>query len=236
LPRTGHSWPLIVSTRRLYEREFEAWQTQIAARAATKGWHLVCLEWGPRPGRWGLKLAPNSPKGWNLNQSGRRFPEEIANFETCMRTPHTEPGLSWQRVAVFERPLSQPREWQPGSEIYELDAYEDRFAEILTTVDRDWVNLSAETISEGTLIVAIDWFPSADGRRRELPVSVNYCGFTMKEIERLSGIRPVQVTRRRRYVVTPSDWYVAGKLLDIRLAVLRRRNRRLRDRPAFRDR
>jgi hypothetical protein len=94
---------------------------------------------GSPPGRWGLKLAPNSPKGWNLNRSGRRFPEEIANFETFMRTPYTEPALSWRRVAAFERRLSlplEPREWQPGSEIYELDAYEDRFAEILTTVDR----------------------------------------------------------------------------------------------------
>ena len=224
-----------MSTRRLYEREFEAWRTEIAARAATEGWHLVCLDWRPPPGRWAVKLAPDSPEGWNLNRSGRSFGEELAAFETHLRTAYAEDGLSWQRLAVSERPPGR-REWQPGSEIYELDAYEERFAEILTTVDRGWVHLSAETISEGTLIAAVDWIPSPDGRRRELPVSVNGSGLIVKEIERLTGIQYVRVTARRRYDVTPPHRYLASWLFDLRLALERRRIRRQRDRPAFRDR
>jgi hypothetical protein len=82
-------------------------------------------------------------------------------------------GQSWEQVAVFEFPYPGPYEWRPGSEIRDLVGYEERWEEILASATRGCVNLTPTTVQDGTLIVAIEWFPDPEGRRRELPVSVN---------------------------------------------------------------
>jgi hypothetical protein len=48
-------------------------------------------------------------------------------------------------------------EWQPGGEVRDLDRYEERFEQVLASVNRGWVNLSATTIREAMLIVAVEW-------------------------------------------------------------------------------
>jgi len=124
----------------------------------------------------------------NLNLSGKSFREELATYEGWLREVHREHGLLWERVAVYERPDLEHREWRPGTEEKDLAAYEERFSDVLASATRGWVNLAATTICDGTLIVAVEWVPDPEGRHRDRPVSVNRSGFARGEIERLTGI------------------------------------------------
>ena len=51
------------------------------------------------------------------------------------------------------------------------------------------MNLAAATITDGVLIVAVEWFPDPRGRTVDAAggggVSVNWSGFTREELERL---------------------------------------------------
>jgi hypothetical protein len=125
-----------------------------------------------------------------LNRSGMTFAEEICEYESWMRNTLAESGLSWERVAVCERPLTADyREWQPGDKLTTRPALsESRFAEVLSSATRGWVNLTGVTIDGETLIVALEWYPSPDSE--VLPgqaVYVNYSGLRAGEIDRLTG-------------------------------------------------
>ena len=127
-----------------------------------------------------------------LNVSGRTFREEFEAYERWLRATVKNAGLSWQRAAVFERPFgpSDGRRWTPGTELGDLDSFEERFRDILASSDGGWVNLEAETIFNGLLIVALVWRPLAVGYRT-LPVSVNHSGFAAAEAARLrQTLRP----------------------------------------------
>lgn len=65
--------------------------------------------------------------------------------------------------------------------------FEERFEEILSSAPRGWVNLTAVTVHEETLVVAFVFFSEPDGGydAHDGPVSVNWSGFTCAELERL---------------------------------------------------
>jgi hypothetical protein len=125
-----------------------------------------------------------------LNRSGRTFAEEIGEYEAWVRGTLAGSGLSWDRVAVCERSLSaHEREWQPGDTLTTVPALsESRFAEILASATKGWANFTGVTIDDGTLIVALEWYPSPDGALAEGDaVYVNYSGIDTGEIDRLTG-------------------------------------------------
>ena len=129
-----------------------------------------------------------------LDSLGLSFRDEVSEYERWLRTAGAEQGLSWQRVAVFERPFSFQllegvyvefqQDWVAGSEIEDLEAYEGRFREVLAS-STGWVNLDAVTIANDVLIVGLVWRPNTEERRNS-PVSVNYSGLTNGELERLA--------------------------------------------------
>lgn len=135
-----------------------------------------------------------------LNLAGLTFHEELARFESMLRASYPELSSRWSTVAVWERG-SRNDEWQPGTEVDDLADYEDRFQQILSSVRSAWVNMTATTIHDGRLIVALEWLPDPTGERRVLPVSVNHNGFTWRELARLHGTgrSTISVTRKRRW-------------------------------------
>ncbi len=108
----------------------------------------------------------------DLNASGRTFVEELRAYEEWLRGMC--PGVEWHGVVVrlndSESPLAP-------------DDVEPRAGEILATAMHGWVNLTAETVEDGVLVAAVEWF--RDGPGRAAPVSVNWSGFDRGELERL---------------------------------------------------
>src|SRR5206468_1329721 len=66
------------------------------------------------------------------------------------------PDRHWERISIVEIEIEDDE--TPGSET-DVEGFEHRFQEILDQVDRDWVNLSARSIHDGTLILALEWIP-----------------------------------------------------------------------------
>jgi hypothetical protein len=55
--------------------------------------------------------------------------------------------------------------------------FELRWAIIVSTDARDWINVHAEGVRDETLIVSVEWIASDDfDHRRERPVSINFSG------------------------------------------------------------
>ena len=77
--------------------------------------------------------------------------------------------------------------WRPGDPTRSPPDFEERFEEILSSVRRDWVNLTAVTVHKQTLVVAFEFFSEPDGRYdvHDGPVSVNWSGFSQGELERV---------------------------------------------------
>jgi hypothetical protein len=132
-------------------------------------------------------------------RSGRDFEDELRSYLGWLKPVLADVGLGWEDVAVAERdestteyaavadgatePAGRGREHAPAE-------FATRFSEIVESVPRVWINLTADTIRDGRLIVVIEWcsHPTPDdGKRFDRPVSVNWSGIGFAEIARLTG-------------------------------------------------
>jgi hypothetical protein len=132
--------------------------------------------------------------------SSRDFKDELHAYLNWLGPVLAEVGLGWDEVVVAERDEStawanavigdsatDPARRGPD---YVPEQFAERFAEILDEVERDWVNLSADTIQDGRLIVVVEWcsLPALPDRGQPArPVSVNWSGMGFAEIARLTG-------------------------------------------------
>ncbi len=124
------------------------------------------------------------------NRSGRSLVEELGAFEAWLRSVDNVRELSWRHIGIVEWDLSTHPNlgtWRLGDQIHSPLDFEDRFEEILSSVQRDWVNLTAVTVHEETLVVAFEFFSEPAGGEyvHDGSVSVNWSGFSQAEFNRL---------------------------------------------------
>ena len=62
---------------------------------------------------------------------------------------------SWADVEVVDVPVGLAG--APDRPRFTVAGFEERWAELLLRVDRDWVNLSACGVQDGHLVVAVEW-------------------------------------------------------------------------------
>jgi hypothetical protein len=125
----------------------------------------------------------------SLNRAGRSFAAQLHAYLDWLRPLTAESGLAWQDVVVAEPRFDDPVETRdPERSPAEFAA---RFTEILGAVQRCWVNLTAESIDDGRLLVVVEWFtrPYREGPPGR-PVSVNWSGLPNSDVARLTGDRP----------------------------------------------
>jgi hypothetical protein len=85
-------------------------------------------------------------------------------------------ALPWSHVSFVEVRLGEGP--IPDRPRYDMAAFEPRWREVLRTVNRDWVNLSACGVQGEHLVVAVEWF-ARDANQVFIPrtdVAVNLSG------------------------------------------------------------
>jgi hypothetical protein len=105
-----------------------------------------------------------------------RQPDFSAAVDELCRFVRQQPdALPWTNVEVIEVRLGSsaiadhPR--------FSITEFTERWPILLSRVDRDWVNLSAYGVQDGQLVVAVEWFPRADGEPvGQKDVTVNLSG------------------------------------------------------------
>lgn len=80
--------------------------------------------------------------------------ELVAELTTLVRRSPT--ALSWADVSFVEVRLGEGS--IPNPPRFGMAAFEPRWREVLRTVDRDWVNLSACGVQDEHLVIAVEWF------------------------------------------------------------------------------
>ena len=85
-------------------------------------------------------------------------------------------ALPWSDVEVVDVRLGLAG--TPDRPRFTVAEFEERWADLLLAVDRDWVNLSACGVQDGHLVVAVEWVPRTDDEHSSEPaaVSVNLSG------------------------------------------------------------
>ena len=85
-------------------------------------------------------------------------------------------ALPWSEIEVVDVRLGLAG--TPDRPRFAVAEFEDRWADLLLTVDRDWVNLSACGVQDGHLVIAVEWVPRIDGQESSeaADVSVNLSG------------------------------------------------------------
>jgi hypothetical protein len=127
---------------------------------------------------------------------------------------------TWERVAIYETPHGEYRGWREREP--PLPMTDERFAEVMFSAT-SWVDLTAQAVDEGTLIVELVWDPDPapsmwPGRK----VAVNYNGLWPWAEQRNAGIKTT-IRRIRRFLLGP----LSGPFgLRWRWTELRRRRRR----------
>jgi hypothetical protein len=120
-------------------------------------------------------------------RSQRRFDHELEAYLDWLAPQLAAVALVWDDIAVEEHVLDEvgASSERPGVTTEQLAV---RFAEILNTVSRDWVNLTASTVNDRRLILVVEWCSkppreTSDGLR----VSVNWSGLSFAEVDRLTS-------------------------------------------------
>lgn len=87
--------------------------------------------------------------------------------------------MEWTRVEVVEVDMSGGVP-HPDRPRIPAEAFEARWSEIIRSVDRPWINVSACGVDHGVLVLAVEWVGGPPSRQLDLGhaprVSVNLSG------------------------------------------------------------
>ena len=136
-----------------------------------------------------------------LNRSGRNLDDELGEYLLWLEPTLAKVGLTWEEVVVAERDESTAwRDYVSGDGAsFDLPRgravapadFAARFRAILNEAARGWVNLTADTIKDGRLIVVVEWCsePKRVGSEPSRPIWVNWSGLSFQEAARLAALR-----------------------------------------------
>lgn len=106
----------------------------------------------------------SDPDGYLAGLADRaRRPLEVWVSELVEREIESQgrDAIAYRRVNIIERQLLPGS--QPDADPVRLEDFEQRWSEIMRSVCRDWVNLSALGIDDdGTLTLVVEWFGASE--------------------------------------------------------------------------